>query len=256
MQTSAGSFALVGRPALRDSTVAAKLRAGGAVILGKTNLSEWANFRSFHSSSGWSGRGGQCNNPTRSIATPADRAPGRERPCRRISAWSRSVRDRRQHRVPVEPERNRRNQAHGRPHEPRRRRADLPHAGHGRPPRTNRRGRGGGTERDRKPRLSMAAMPPRVACRSASAASAPGRRSRPTTRPSSNPARASQGARIGTTRQGIDGADPHVAALFDTALEDDQRMPGATLVDLDAANFVFPPGDGEPWCSVYDFKID
>ena len=63
MQTSAGSFALVGRPALRDSTVAAKLRAGGAVILGKTNLSEWANFRSFHSSSGWSGRGGQCNNP-------------------------------------------------------------------------------------------------------------------------------------------------------------------------------------------------
>ena len=63
MQTSAGSFALVGRPALRDSTVAAKLRAGGAVILGKTSLSEWANFRSFHSSSGWSGRGGQCNNP-------------------------------------------------------------------------------------------------------------------------------------------------------------------------------------------------
>ena len=63
MQTSAGSFALVGQPALRDSTVAAKLRAGGAVILGKTNLSEWANFRSFESISGWSGRGGQTNNP-------------------------------------------------------------------------------------------------------------------------------------------------------------------------------------------------
>ena len=58
MQTSAGSFALVGRPALQDSTVAANLRAGGAVILGKTNLSEWANFRSFESISGWSGRGG------------------------------------------------------------------------------------------------------------------------------------------------------------------------------------------------------
>jgi amidase len=63
MQTSAGSFALVGRPALRDSTVAANLRAGGAVILGKTNLSEWANFRSFESVSGWSGRGGQTHNP-------------------------------------------------------------------------------------------------------------------------------------------------------------------------------------------------
>jgi amidase len=63
MQTTAGSFALFGRPALRDSTVAANLRAAGAVILGKTNLSEWANFRSFESISGWSGRGGQTNNP-------------------------------------------------------------------------------------------------------------------------------------------------------------------------------------------------
>lgn len=63
MQTSAGSFALVGQPALQDSTVAGKLRAAGAVILGKANLSEWANFRSFESSSGWSGRGGQTNNP-------------------------------------------------------------------------------------------------------------------------------------------------------------------------------------------------
>ena len=63
MQTSAGSFALVGTPPKQDSTVAAKLRAGGAVILGKTNLSEWANFRSFESISGWSGRGGQTNNP-------------------------------------------------------------------------------------------------------------------------------------------------------------------------------------------------
>ena len=63
MQTTAGSFALLGRPALEDSTVAANLRAGGAVILGKTNLSEWANWRSFESISGWSGWGGQTNNP-------------------------------------------------------------------------------------------------------------------------------------------------------------------------------------------------
>jgi amidase len=63
MQTTAGSFALFGTPPARDSTVAANLRKGGAVILGKTNLSEWANFRSFESVSGWSGRGGQTNNP-------------------------------------------------------------------------------------------------------------------------------------------------------------------------------------------------
>ena len=63
MQTTAGSLGLTGRPAPSDSTVAARLRAGGAVLLGKTNLSEWANFRSFFSSSGWSGRGGLTRNP-------------------------------------------------------------------------------------------------------------------------------------------------------------------------------------------------
>src|SRR6266699_3914325 len=63
MQTAAGSLGLVGSPAAHDSAVAANLRAAGAVMLGKTTLSEWANFRSFFSTSGWSGRGGQCNNP-------------------------------------------------------------------------------------------------------------------------------------------------------------------------------------------------
>ncbi|HVS65971.1 MAG TPA: amidase [Thermoanaerobaculia bacterium] len=63
MLTTAGSLALVGAPALQDATVAAKLRAAGAVILGKATLSEWANFRGFNSSSGWSARGGQCRNP-------------------------------------------------------------------------------------------------------------------------------------------------------------------------------------------------
>jgi amidase len=63
MQTTAGSLALAGAPALQDATVAKKLRDAGAIILGKTNLSEWANFRSFHSSSGWSGQGRQTNNP-------------------------------------------------------------------------------------------------------------------------------------------------------------------------------------------------
>jgi amidase len=63
MMTTAGSLALEGSHALRDSFVAKKLRDAGAIILGKTNLSEWANFRSNHSSSGWSGRGGQTRNP-------------------------------------------------------------------------------------------------------------------------------------------------------------------------------------------------
>jgi len=63
MTTTAGSYALAGSIALQDATVAAKLRAAGAILLGKTNLSEWANFRSTHSSSGWSGRGGQARNP-------------------------------------------------------------------------------------------------------------------------------------------------------------------------------------------------
>ena len=63
MQTTAGSLALSGVKASKDSDVAARLRAAGAVLLGKTNLSEWANFRSTHSVSGWSGRGGQTRNP-------------------------------------------------------------------------------------------------------------------------------------------------------------------------------------------------
>ncbi|HEX7180209.1 MAG TPA: amidase [Thermoanaerobaculia bacterium] len=63
MMTTAGSLALVGAPAPRDATVARKLREAGAIILGKANLSEWANFRGFQSSSGWSGRGGQTRNP-------------------------------------------------------------------------------------------------------------------------------------------------------------------------------------------------
>jgi amidase len=63
MTATAGSLALGGSTPLQDSSVAKKLREAGAVILGKTNLSEWANFRSSHSTSGWSGRGGQTKNP-------------------------------------------------------------------------------------------------------------------------------------------------------------------------------------------------
>ncbi len=76
MQTSAGSLAMVGDPATADSTVAARLRAAGAVILGKTNLSEWANFRGRRSSSGWSSRGGQTRNPYALERSPCGSSSG------------------------------------------------------------------------------------------------------------------------------------------------------------------------------------
>lgn len=63
MATTAGSLALQGPPPVEDATVVARLRAAGAIILGKANLSEWANFRSTHSTSGWSGVGGLTHNP-------------------------------------------------------------------------------------------------------------------------------------------------------------------------------------------------
>ncbi len=63
MNTTAGSHALIGAIPSQDAFVAQRLREAGAIILGKANLSEWANFRSTRSSSGWSGRGGQCKNP-------------------------------------------------------------------------------------------------------------------------------------------------------------------------------------------------
>ena len=76
MQTTAGSLALVGSIPPNDSAVAAKLRAAGAVILGKTNLSEWANFRSSHSTSGWSGRGGLTKNPYALDRNPSGSSSG------------------------------------------------------------------------------------------------------------------------------------------------------------------------------------
>ncbi len=63
MQTTAGSLSLIGKPAPRDAFIVQRLRDAGAVLLGKTNLSEWANFRSTRSTSGWSGRGGQTRHP-------------------------------------------------------------------------------------------------------------------------------------------------------------------------------------------------
>src|SRR2546425_1296191 len=76
MQTTAGSLALEGNFAARDASIVKRLRAAGAVILAKANLSEWANFRSNRSSSGWSGRGRQCRNPYVLDRTPSGSSSG------------------------------------------------------------------------------------------------------------------------------------------------------------------------------------
>ena len=76
MLTTAGSLALAGSRPRRDATVAARLRQAGAVILGKTTLSEWANFRSTRVTSGWSGRGGQGRNPYALDRSPCGSSSG------------------------------------------------------------------------------------------------------------------------------------------------------------------------------------
>lgn len=76
METTAGSLALVGSKPRRDAPLVARLREAGAVILGKTNLSEWANFRGSGSISGWSGRGGQTLNPYALDRTPSGSSSG------------------------------------------------------------------------------------------------------------------------------------------------------------------------------------
>jgi amidase len=76
MQTTAGSLALLGSVPPSDSTVVEKLRQAGAILLGKTNLSEWANLRSAHSTSGWSGRGGLTVNPYALDRNPSGSSSG------------------------------------------------------------------------------------------------------------------------------------------------------------------------------------
>jgi amidase len=76
MTTTAGSLALEGSIAARDAFIVERLRAAGAVLLGKTNMSEWANFRSSRSSSGWSGRGGLVRNPYALDRSPCGSSSG------------------------------------------------------------------------------------------------------------------------------------------------------------------------------------
>ena len=134
MQTTAGSLALLGSKPPRDSHLARRLREAGAVIIAKTNLSEWANFRSTHSTSGWSGRGGLCRNPyaldrnTSGSSSGTGGATSANLAAIGIGTETDgSIVSRRHLQRPGG------HQADGGPGEPDRHRPDLPHPGHGGP---------------------------------------------------------------------------------------------------------------------------
>jgi amidase len=268
MQTTAGSFALAGTPALQDSTVVANLRRAGAVILGKTTLSEWANFRSFFSTSGWSGRGGLTHNPysldRNACGSSSGSGAAASANFTAVSLGSEtdgsivcpaSVNGvvgikptvglvSRGGVVPIS-----HTQDTVGPHT--RSVADaaaalnfiVSRASDARDPATS--GVPLGWQ------LCNPVCSPGV--------SLPGK-SRPAT-PADytaflNPA-GLNGKRLGVTRQGIDSAPPQVVTAFDAAIEAITNA-GATIVDLDdpANNFSFSPPDGEFLVLLYDFKFD
>jgi len=260
MQTTAGSLALVGRPAPTDSTVAAKLRAGGAVIIGKTNLSEWANFRSFESISGWSGRGGQTNNPYGINRNPCGSSSGSGAAASANfavlalgSETDGSI---------VCP-----SNANGivgiKPTVGLTSRAGVVPISH---------------TQDTVGPLARTVADAAAALGVIQSQTYDGRdpatgsvplgwkgRSRPTNIPTDytqflNP-KGLQGARLGLTRAGLGGFDPFVPTpqpvldAFEEAVEA-LTAAGATVIDLDAAGFTFPSADGELLVLDYDFRND
>jgi amidase len=141
MVNSAGSLALANHRPRSDAFVVARLRAAGAVILGKTNLSEWANFRSVHSTSGWSARGGLTRNPyvlDRSTCGSSSGTASRDR--RQPGSRRRRHRNRRQHHLPFVGDRTGWLEADGGPGQSQRHHSDLEQPGHGRPDDAQRRG--------------------------------------------------------------------------------------------------------------------
>src|SRR5580704_47453 len=261
MQTTAGSFALVGKPALTDSTVAANLRAGGAVILGKTNLSEWANFRSFESISGWSGWGGQTNNPYGIDRNPCGSSAGS---AAAVSSNFTAVSFGTETDGSIVCPANANGVVGIKPTVGLTSRAGIVPISHTQ----DTFGPHGRTVADAAVALGVV-QSRTYDGRDPATGGVPlgwqGRFTRPTNIPTDytqflNP-NGLQGAVLGVTRSGLNGFDPDVPtpplvlAQFEAAL-DAMTAAGATIVDLDAAGFVFPPANNETLVLCFDFRND
>src|SRR5262245_55581781 len=255
MQTAAGSLALVGAPAAADSTVAANLRAGWAVILGKANLSEWANFRSFFSTSGWSGRGGLTHNPysldrnacgsssgsgAASSANLGAVSLGSETDGSIVCpANANGV-------VGLKPTVGLTSRAGVVP---------ISHIQDTVGPHTR-------TVADAAAVLGViqsAGFDGRDPATGDVPLGWRGLRPRPTDIPTDYTSfvdpNGLQGTRIGVARQGVDNAPPQVVEAFDAAVAA-MAAAGATIVDLDGEGVTFPSPDGEFLVLLFDFKVD
>ena len=261
MQTTAGSFALLGRPALQDSTVAANLRAGGAVILGKTNLSEWANFRSFESVSGWSGRGGQTNNPYGINRNPCGSSSGSGAAA---SANFAAVSFGTETDGSIVCPANASGVVGLKPTVGLTSRAGIVPISHTQ----DTFGPHGRTVADAAVALGVV-QSRSFDGRDPATAGVPlgwqGRFTRPTNIPTEYTQflnkHGLQGARLGVTRVGLNGFDPFVptpAAVLEQFEAAIQAMAdaGANIIDLDAAGFTFPSADGEFLVLCFEFRDD
>jgi amidase len=261
MQTTAGSLALQGTPAARDSTVAANLRAGGAVILGKTNLSEWANFRSYFSVSGWSAVGGQTHNPYGLDRNPCGSSSGSGAA---VSANFATVSIGTETDGSIVCPANANGVVGIKPTVGLTSRAGVVPISHTQ----DTIGPHGRTVADAA--VTLGVMQSRTYDgRDPATGGVPlgwqGRFTRPTNIPTDytqflNP-NGLAGARLGVTRQGIDNAPAQVVAAFESVLTA-LKAAGATVIQLDGPNadvspaFAFPPANGELFVLEYDFKGD
>jgi amidase len=261
MQTTAGSLALQGAPAQHDATVAANLRAGGAVILGKTNLSEWANFRSFFAVSGWSAVGGQTHNPYGLDRNPCGSSSGSGAA---VSANFTAVSLGTETDGSIVCPANANGVVGIKPTVGLTSRAGVVPISHTQ----DSVGPHGRTVADAA--VTLGVIQSRTSDgRDPATGDVPlgwqGRFKRPSNIPTDytkflNPA-GLHGTRLGVTRQGIDSAPAPVVAAFESVLTA-LRDAGATLVELDGPNatvspvFEFPPATGETFVLEFDFKGD
>src|SRR5437764_4616532 len=262
MQTTAGSMMLVGTPAQRDSTVAANLRAGGAVILGKTNLSEWANFRSFESISGWSGRGGQTHNPYGIDRNPCGSSSGS---AAAASANFAAVSFGSETDGSIVCPGNANGVVGLKPTVGLTSRAGVVPISHTQ----DTVGPHGRTVADAAAALSVIQSRSFDGRDPATGGVPLGWQGTGRNRPRNIPTDYTQfinrdglrGARIGVTRVGLNGFDPFVPTppvvldAFEAAV-DALTAAGATVIDLDAQGFTFPSADGELLVLLFDFRND